>query len=137
MLIETSTSKRHAVSLLHAYASQSGNINENTGIDKHCNAKAEKSSRLQNIEGSFCCTVGNFEKFCLQIIRWLAGELDFGGIDVLADGPVVDSHGGSAGVNLLRVHAVLGVEVLHLAVGEDAVELVLDFELGPQLGAQR
>lgn len=65
-----------------------------------------------------------------------AGELDLDGADVLADAAVVLPDALPAGVDLLRVDAVLGVEVLHLAVGEDAVELVVDLVLGAQPGPQ-
>lgn len=73
----------------------------------------------------------------LDVEGVLAGELDLDGADVLADAAEVLADALPAGVDLLRVDAVLGVEVLHLAVGEDAVELVVDLVLGAQPGAER
>lgn len=76
------------------------------------------------------------KKWCLQIISLLLGKLELRRVCILSNAPVVNSYWRPAGVNLLRVHTIFRVKVLHLTVGEDTVELILDFELGPQSGAQ-
>ena len=46
------------------------------------------------------------------------GEGHLDRVGVLSDAPVVGSHRLPSLVDLLRVHAVLGVQVLHLTIGE-------------------
>eukprot|EP00959_Pyramimonas_sp_CCMP1952_P437985 9169588-Pyramimonas_sp.AAC.1 len=60
----------------------------------------------------------------------LAGELDGGGVDVLANGAHVGVGLGAGGANLLGVDTILGVQVLHLTGGEDAVHAAVQLELG-------
>ncbi|OAY68437.1 hypothetical protein ACMD2_17739 [Ananas comosus] len=67
----------------------------------------------------------------------LAGELDLDGADVLANGAIIYSDTLAARVDLLRVDAILGVEVLHLAIRKHTIERVVNLVLGPQPRAQR
>ncbi|GIM09648.1 hypothetical protein Vretimale_13492, partial [Volvox reticuliferus] len=63
-------------------------------------------------------------------------ELDLDGVDVLADAAHVLVHTHAASIDLLGVHTVSRVKVLHLAIWEDAVESWGQLELGAQLGRQ-
>lgn len=67
----------------------------------------------------------------LQVINLLSGELDLNRANILPDRPEVHADTLAARVHLLRVDPILGVEVLHLPIREDPVELVLDLVLGP------
>lgn len=66
----------------------------------------------------------------------LPGELDFDGADILADGSEVEADSGPAGVHLLRVDPIFGVQILHLPVGEHPVELIIDLVFRPEPGSQ-
>mmetsp|Transcript_22390 Transcript_22390/g.56482 ORF Transcript_22390/g.56482 Transcript_22390/m.56482 type:complete len:226 (+) Transcript_22390:243-920(+) len=66
---------------------------------------------------------------CLHIEGALAGELHGHGVGVLANAAVGGVDSAAAGVDLLGVHAVLGVQVLDLTVGEHAVEAGIGLEL--------
>lgn len=50
-------------------------------------------------------------------------KADLDGVGVLSNSPVIGADWLPALVHLLGVHTILGVEVLHLTVGEDAVDL--------------
>mmetsp|Transcript_25486 Transcript_25486/g.40759 ORF Transcript_25486/g.40759 Transcript_25486/m.40759 type:complete len:228 (+) Transcript_25486:131-814(+) len=65
------------------------------------------------------------EAVCVE----LATKLDGGRVDVLANGAhvVVDAH--ATLVDLLGVHAILGVQVLHLTRGEHSVHTSVDLVL--------
>lgn len=57
-------------------------------------------------------------------------------VDILSNAASGHIDQGAACVDLLWVDTVLGMQVLHLSVGEDAVELAADLELGLQLRQQ-
>jgi len=67
----------------------------------------------------------------------LAGELDRGRVGVLADGAhvLVGTH--ATLVDLLRVDAILRVEVLHLTGREDAVDAAVELHLGAEVVQKR
>lgn len=68
--------------------------------------------------------------------RHLARELDGGRVGVVADAAHVLVGALAAGVDLLGVDTVLGVEVLDLPAGEHTVEASVRLELGAELGGE-
>lgn len=65
-----------------------------------------------------------------------ASELHLNGADILPNGSEVLPHALAPRVDLLRVHAIFGMQILNLPIGEHPVELVLDLVLGAQPGSQ-
>ena len=65
----------------------------------------------------------------------LAGELDAGGVAVLADAAGVVTHHLTTLVHFLGEHTIFGVQELSVATGEDPVDLVV-LDPGLELGAQ-
>jgi hypothetical protein len=71
----------------------------------------------------------------LQVVSWFATEFNLSWVGILSNVPVVDSHTRPTWIHLLRVDSILRVKILDLTIGEDPIELVIDFELGPELGS--
>jgi len=63
----------------------------------------------------------------------LSRELNLTGVDVLANRSVIRIDCFSALIDLLRIHAVFWVQVLHFSGREDSIDTSINLELGSEL----
>jgi len=84
-------------------------------------------------------TSGSHHGNIAHLRRSGSGELDSGRVNVASNVPHILVGAGTASIHLLREDTILGVQMLHLTVGEHTVDvesLHTGLELGAQLGTQ-